>query len=70
MIIDKIKGYVRENVGVRHCFLFKGSRNQNDRFYGMIYKVFPAVFLIKLDNGNVKCFSYSDFLISNISIVD
>lgn len=70
MILDTVKALIRQHLGVQHKFLYKGSRNQNDRFSGKIDKVFPAVFLIKLDNGETRCFSYSDFLISNISFLD
>ena len=70
MILSNVISLIRENIGVSRGFLYKGVRNQNDSFYGVIYKMFPSVFLIKLDNGETRCFSYSDFLISNISFLD
>jgi uncharacterized protein Veg len=70
MILDNVKSLIKDNIGVKHKFLYKGSRNQNDIFFGSVYKVFPAIFLIKMDNGETRCFSYNDFLISNISFLD
>lgn len=69
MNIDVAKRIVEENILVRHKFLYKGCRNQNEEFSGMISKMFPAVFLIKLDNSMVKAFSYSDLIIGNLKIL-
>ncbi len=70
MILDRVKQYVSDNVGVSHKFVFYGARNQNEEFNGVITKVYPAVFVIILDNGQTRSYSYNDVLISNLKIVD
>ncbi len=70
MTLDKTIELVRQNAGVFHKFIFHGSRNQNEEFYGRITSMYPVVFLITLDNGQVRSYSYSDLLISNLEMVD
>lgn len=70
MTLEKTKEFILNNVGVPHNFIFHGSRNQNEEFYGTITKIFPAIFIISLDNGQVRAYSYSDLLISKLEIVD
>lgn len=55
---------------IKHKFLYKGSRNQNEEFIGVITKMFPAIFIIELSNKTVKSFCYSDLLIGNLKIVE
>lgn len=69
MNIDIAKRIVKENFLIRHRFLYKGNRNQNEEFYGVISKAYPAIFIIELDNSVVKAFSYSDLLIGNLKIL-
>lgn len=69
MNIDVAKKIVKENLGMEHHFLYKGSRNQNEDFQGIITKMFPAIFIIELPNSVIKAFCYSDLLIGNLKIV-
>lgn len=70
MIINKIKERISNDIGVRHKFVFHGSRNQNEEFFGIVSKIFPAIFTIELDNGQIRTYSYNDVLISNLEILD
>lgn len=70
MTINKIKEIVKNNMGVSRKFVFHGSRNQNEEFKGVITAEYPAVFVITLDNGQIRSYSYSDLLISNLEIID
>ena len=70
MTIDKMKELVKKNKGIAHSFVFHGSRNQNEEFRGVITAMYPAVFIITLDRSQVRAYSYSDLLISNLEIVD
>ena len=70
MIMDKVRNKILSLIGVRKHFIFYGARNQNDNFFGKIIKVFPAIFIIELDNGQIRSYSYNDVLISNLKIVD
>lgn len=70
MNINVAKRFVLENMKIKHKFLYKGSRNQNEEFIGVITKMFPAIFIIELSNKTVKSFCYSDLLIGNLKIVE
>ena len=70
MTLEKIKGYILKNKGVLHCFRYKGSRNQIEEFEGTINNLYPAIFTILTKDSRIQSFSYSDFLIGNIVIID
>lgn len=70
MTLDKIKEFVKENKGIQHSFKFKGTRNQVDEFQGIITDLYPAIFIITLNDDKVKSFSYNDLLADNLEIVD
>lgn len=70
MILDKVKRLIKSNIGKRRRFIFHGTRNQNEEFTGTITKMYPAIFLIELDNGQTKSYCYSDVLISNLEILE
>ena len=70
MMIDNLKEVVISNLNKMNKFRYNGVRNQNEEFIGMITAVYPALFVIKLDNNNIRTFSYSDLLIGNLEIVD
>lgn len=69
MTIDKIKEVVLQNKGIFHSFRFRGTRNQIDEFNGTITAMYPAIFIITLDDDKVKSFSYSDLLVDNLEII-
>ena len=69
MMLDSVKQYVIKNVGVTHKFIYKGSRNQIEEFYGKIKDIYPMIFTIVSSDNKIKAFSYSDILISNLKIV-
>ncbi len=69
MNLDHIKKYIYDNLNVYHHFIYKGSRNLIEEFDGKIIKVFPAIFIIELDNGSIKSFNYNDVIIKHLKIV-
>lgn len=69
MMLDSVKQYVIENVGLDHKFVYKGSRNQIEEFCGKIKDVYPKIFTIVLSDNRIKSFSYSDILVSNLKII-
>ena len=69
-MINKIRNCVRDNLDVHRRFIFHGIRNQNEEFLGKIVAMYPAVFIILLDNGQTRSYSYSDLLVSNLEICD
>lgn len=69
MMLDRVKQYIAKNVGIEHKFVYKGSRNQNEEFFGRINSIYPNVFTILLKNNSIKSFSYSDVLIAHLKII-
>ncbi len=70
MTIEKMKELVKKNQGELHSFRFRGTRNQVDEFQGVITAMYPAIFIITLEDCKVKSFSYSDLLVDNLEILD
>lgn len=70
MMIDSIKQIVYDNFEVHHKFRFNGARNQIEEFSGKISQIYSYVFLITLDNGIVRSFSFTDILINNLEIIE
>ena len=68
MNLSAAKKSILEKIGNRYHFVYRGSRNQIEEFDGTIVKCFPSIFLIQLDDGSCKSFSYNDFIIKNIKI--
>ena len=68
MMLDSVKQYIIKNVGIKHKFAYKGSRNQIEEFYGEIRDIYPRIFTIVSSDNKIKSFSYSDILISNLKI--
>ena len=61
-----------ENIqGQKFNFIFNGSRNQTEKFYGTIIETFPSIFLIKTNdiNKKIKSFSYNDIISSHLQII-
>ena len=69
MNIDKAKSIIMSNYRIHHKFIYRGSRNQNEEISGFIEKIYPVVFLIRMDNQDTRCFSYYDVITGNLKIV-
>ena len=69
MNIDCAKKIIHQNIGVFHHFVYYGSRNQKEEFDGVISEAYPAIFIIRLNNGSIRSFSYGDYIIHHIEIV-
>ena len=69
MNLDNCKKYINSLIGKNYTFLYKGVRNQNEIFEGVIIKTFPAIFIIKTKDGKTLSFNYNDFIIKNIKIL-
>ena len=70
MTIGMVKKMVKDNKGIEHNFRFKSSRNQTEEFGGKITGVYPAIFIITMNDSKIRSFSYSDLLIDNLEIID
>ena len=70
MILEQVKTKINKLVGKNCHFVYRGSRNQNDVFDGVIVKTFPSVFLVTTVDGINKSYSYNDVLISVLQIIN
>lgn len=70
MMLDKIKEEVRSNLNISKRFIFHGTRNQIEEFEGVISALYPAVFVVTVEENKVRSFSYSDLLIGNLEIIN
>lgn len=68
MNIKIIKRYLLSKVGCRIKIVYCGSRNRREKYIGIIDKIYYNVFTIRLNNGDIKSFSYSDILTKTIQI--
>lgn len=69
-MINKIKSEIEEKKGKVLKFRHNGSRNQVEEFEGIIVGTYNYVFTIQTTNDKqeLKSFTYSDILISNLEI--
>ena len=58
--IDETKSQVKKLVGVPLVVKINSGRGKSSVVRGTIAGVFPAVFTMKLDSGEIRTFSYSD----------
>ena len=68
MNIKEIRRFLRYKVGSNVVIVYYGSRNRKEKFNGVLYKLYSNIFTIKLYNGEVKSFSYSDILTKTVQI--
>lgn len=61
---DKVASYFNK----RHHFVYYIGRGQCESFYGIINKMYPRVFTILTDDGVIKSFCYSDYVIRILKI--
>ena len=68
MNIRDIKRYMLSKIGSRIVIIYYGSRNRKEKYIGLLDKIYSNVFTIRLFNGDIKSFSYSDILTKTIQI--
>lgn len=69
-MLDKVREEVRSNLNVSRKFVFHGTRNQIEEFEGIISALYPAIFVVTIDENKIRSFSYSDLLIGNLEIIN
>ncbi len=70
MMLSKIRANLLHYVGEKKKFRFNGSRNLVEKFEGIITEVYSNIFIIKMETGGVRSYSYSDLLIGALSIIE
>ena len=68
MNINIIRNSISKEQNIVHLFIYKGIRGQNEKFLGRIVKIYPRIFIIETNEGVIKSFSYSDFIIKNLKM--
>ena len=67
-MINKIKREIKQNVGNRVKILYNGSRNKKEEYIGLIKEVYPNIFIVEVQNSEIKSFSYCDVLTNTVEI--
>ena len=68
MHIKYIRNYLRNKVGSNIVIVYYGSRNKKEKYNGILYKLYENIFTIKLFNGEIRSFSYTDIITKTIQI--
>ena len=68
MNVKYIRHYLMNVIGSPVVVLYYGSRNKKKQYSGILYRVYNNIFAIKLDNGEIKCFSLIDILTKTIRL--
>lgn len=68
MTLDKIKNTIKSNMGNKVEIVYNGTRNKIDNYKGVIKEVYNSIFIVELDCGLNKSFSYSDLLIGVVEL--
>ena len=67
-MINKIKREIKQNIGNRVKILYNGSRNKKEEYIGLIKEVYPNIFIVEVQNSEIKSFSYCDVLTNTVEI--
>lgn len=67
-MINKIKNNVKSNLGNNVKVLYNGSRNKKEEYTGVINEVYNNIFIVKLETGEIKSFSYFDVITNTVEI--
>lgn len=67
-----LKQKVEQLKGKQYKFVFNGSRNQKEKFQGIIIKTYPSIFLVQTCDRKTRIisFSYNDVITSNLQICE
>ena len=68
MNIKYIRNYLKTKIGSNVVIVYYGSRNRKERYKGILYKLYGNIFTIRLFNGEIRSFSYTDILTKTIQI--
>ena len=68
MNIKNIKNYLKTKIGSSIVIIYYGSRSRKEIYRGVLCKLYENIFMIRLNTGETKSFSYIDILIKNIQI--
>lgn len=67
MNINIIKEEISKNLGKQALIKVYGMRNKVNKYEGIIYKVYPNIFTVLINNEE-KSFCYRDIIIGDVKI--
>lgn len=68
MNINLAKQEIEKNLNKKVLVSVYGLRNKVSRYEGILYKAYPNIFTIIINDGIEKSFSYNDYIIGDIKI--
>lgn len=68
MNIQVIRNYLRNKLGSNIVIVYYGSRNKKEMYKGILFKIYKNIFTIRLINGEIRSFSYTDIITKTIQI--
>ena len=68
MTIEKIKNNIDSRLGNSVKIIYNGSRNKKEEYSGVIAETYNYIFIVKIDDCEVKSFSYRDILTNTVEI--
>ena len=67
MNVNIVRSEIEKSIGKKVKITVYGMRNRIDRYEGTIYKTYPNIFTVRIENDE-KSFSYRDIITKDISI--
>lgn len=68
MTIENIKEELNHHIGDKITIKYNLGRNKFEKYDVIVKELYNHVFLVELENTNIKSFSYSDVIIKTIKI--
>lgn len=68
MTIEKIKNKIDNRIGDNVKVVYNGSRNRREEYSGVITETYNFIFIVKMEDDEVKSFSYRDVLTNTVEI--
>lgn len=68
MTIEKIKNNIDSRLGNNVKVIYNGSRNKKEEYSGVISETYNYIFIVKMNDDEIKSFSYRDVLTNTIEI--
>lgn len=68
MNIKTIKKYLTSKIGSKIILIYHGSRNRQEKYVGVLFRIYNNIFVIRLSDGTIKSFNYFDILTKTVQI--
>ena len=67
-MIKKIKDNISSNLFCNVRIVYNGTRNKKEEYLGIVKEVYDNIFVVELETGEIKSFSYSDVLTNTVEL--